>query len=153
MKTKYALGLSVKSTDLQELFWAQYRKEWDKEVKALVRKDVNLSLSYMETGKDPSSVTEGLVSKWETEGKSLQVSTVLNIIHDSWPCLSHPYSLSWEWEHTSVIQELGMWMQEDQKFKASLGYKRLCFNKQTNKQTKEEKEKTGHDSRNIIWHS
>lgn len=68
MKTKYALGLSVKSTDLQELFWAQYRKEWDKEVKALVRKDVNLSLSYMETGKDPSSVTEGLVSKWETEG-------------------------------------------------------------------------------------
>lgn len=125
MKTKYALGLSVKSTDFQELFWAQYRKEWDKEVKALVRKDVNLSLSYMETGKGPSSVTEGLVSKWETEGKSLQVSTVLNIIHDSWPCLSHPYSLSWEWEHTSVIQELGMWMQEDQKFKASLGYLRL----------------------------
>ena len=46
MKTKYALGLSVKSTDLQELFWAQYRKECDKEVKALVRKDVNLSVTW-----------------------------------------------------------------------------------------------------------
>lgn len=92
MKTKYALGLSVKSTDFQELFWAQYRKEWDKEVKALVGKDVNLSLSYMETGKGPSSVTEGLVSKWEAEGESLRVSTVLHIIHHSWPCPAHPDS-------------------------------------------------------------
>jgi hypothetical protein len=49
-----------------------------------------------------------------------------------------------------IMLALGNDKQKDQKFKASLGYKRLCFNKQTNKQTKEEKEKTGHDSRNII---
>lgn len=92
MKTKYALGHSVKSTDFQELFRAQYRKEWDKEVEVLVG-NVNTWLRYVETGKGPSFVTAESVSKWETE-KILEVSTVLDVTHHSysWLCPSYPHS-------------------------------------------------------------
>lgn len=58
IKTSYALGHSVKSMDFQELFWVQYRKEWNQEVKALLGNYMNVNTLHpvipRETGKGPS---------------------------------------------------------------------------------------------------